>query len=208
MKSNQQTKSKKSANNIPQIPFEEELISLIKKARESEYTKGRTIKYLNQYWNDIDLENFTLKESKNAKKFREKVKIFLDSKYDEFDQFAYTCIDTDLRYSWKTMEKKDGAVKKDLIYEVAGSIYKAFEMGYVDKKELKKYTVQRTKILIPTVKAHATYFESIFSKLLKFIKKYACENEICSMDINEFKKVTTLNPLVFQFVWIIENFQE
>ena len=44
--------------------------------------------------------------------------------------------------------------------------------------------------------------------MLKFIKKYACENEICSMDINEFKKVTTLNPLVFQFVWIIENFQE
>lgn len=208
MKNNQQAKNKNTRKTTKNLPYEKELISFIRSAQKKGRTKAEVLKVFNEYWKKIEMENYSLEENEEEKAFREKVKIFLDEKYEEFDQYAYKCIDTDMLYSWKRISEKNPEEKKEFVYELAGSIYKGFEMGIVDRKELKRLTTERTKILFPNVKSHAIYFDSTLRKFLNFVDNYVSDNEECQAFIHKFELSTRLDICVYQFVWLVENFQK
>ena len=188
------------------LPFDEELISLINKARENGYCRTKLIQHLKEYWAKTEVKSYTMFENRNEMIFRRKVEKFLDKNFEEFEEFAKGFWVSDARYSWEALNKRfDDELKREFAYEIGANIYKGFEMPEVDKKELKKITLQRTKILFPMLKTQATYFETVFERLLSYVDKKVSDNEECKQYVKQFETFTPLDVKVCQFVWYVEN---
>lgn len=188
------------------LPFDEELISLINKARENGYCKSKLVQYVKEYWTKTEQKSYTMFENRNEMIFRRKVEKFLDKNFEEFEEYAKGFFVSDGRYSWERLnERFDEQLKREFIYEIGANIYKAFEMPEVDKMELKKITLQRTKLLFPMLKAQATYFETVFERLLSYVDKKVTDNEECKKYVKQFETFTPLDVKVCQFVWYVEN---
>jgi len=143
-------------------------------------------------------------ESEEQKKFREDVTRFFNKKYEEFDAFASKQKVYYNNCSWLKVDVID--YKREFIIEVAGSIYKAFEMDFFDSDKLKKMTVERTRILFPEERAHVTLFNLILDGIFKYVAAYETSDE-CDKFLEKFEMEHPNDKYVCKFVWIIQNFE-
>lgn len=207
MKAKLQTLETKTTEETNSLPFESELNSFIEKAKEHGVTKTQAINYLRKYW-DSSLVCLQLPEENEAeRKFREKVKKFMDAKYEEFDSFAYKySFPYNGSWHWSKLDKAtDTETKRGFIYEVAGSIYKAFEMDSFDREQLKKITLERTKFLFPNLKGQVRLFYLVLSELLGYAGHYKVDKK-CDSFLEQFELETYYDICVCKFVWLVENF--
>ena len=205
MRKKQQTLEIKTADETNSLPFESELNSFIKKAKEYGWTKKQTMNSLEEYWDKLAYLELS-KEMEKEKEFREKVKVFMDSKYEEFDAFAGS---HHFRYcgGWLWTRFDDVEVKRNFIYEVAYSLFKeAFEMDSLNRDLLKTKTVERTKILFPNLKGQSQLFYLALSALLAYVEDYQVEEE-CETFLNQYELTNCYDMYMCKFVWIVENFQ-
>lgn len=207
MRKKQQTLEIKTADETNNLPFESELNSFIKKASGYGWTKKQSIKYLEENWDKLAYLELS-KEMEKENEFREKVKVFMDSKYEEFDAFAYNHY---FRYCggwrWTRFDEVDAQVKRNFIYEVAYSLYKeAFKMDSLNRELLKTITVERTKILFPSIRAHSQLFYLALSALLEYVEYYEVEEE-CETFLKQYEVANCYDMYMCKFVWIVENFQ-
>lgn len=205
MREKQQTNMGKTTNKTKSLPFENELNSFIKEAKKNGCKMVQAIEYLREYWTK---ECNIPEENEKEKNFREKVKVFLDANYLEFDTFAYSHVfSCSGHWVWNKLdEMMNPELKKKFVYEVACSIYKAFEMDTLDRKELSRITLERTQALFPDIKAHSIYFHITLSEFLGYADDYEKPQE-CEEFVNQFELSNSYDASVCRFVWIVENFQ-
>lgn len=188
-----------------------EFISFIEKAKENGWKKQQLIRYLNEYWKDVNVKVELPEESEEQKEFRKKVQYFFDLHYAEFEKYASqddTCL---LMYSnwykWEKIKPIEHTVRKELVCEIAGSIYKGFEMEHADKTQIKKKTIERTRAIFPSITTHSLLFDVVFSRLLGYSRNVVKGNEECKEFLNKFELKSPCDKLVCKFIWLIENFQ-
>lgn len=197
MKEEQQALETKATDKTNSLPFECELNSFIQKAKEQGVTKTQAIKYLQMHW-DRSLVCLQLpEENEEERKFREKVKKFMDTKYEEFDAFAYKySFSHNGGWYWIKLDATDVETKRGFVYEVACSIYKAFEAKSLEREQLEKSTLERTNSLFPNLKGQVGLFHLVLSELLGYAERYEIEE----------KSESFYYDCVCKFVWLVENF--
>lgn len=190
----------------PPFPFEEELVSLIRKAIVEGYSQNQTVSALKQCWveNLPDLPE----ETEDEKAFRAQADKFLDSKYEEFNDWA------DKRafanWYWEKTDELSHNIKRKFIHEVCCTIYKGFKMDTFDRNSLKKVNVERTKIMFPQLKRnHTTFYNMIVDALLKFSLRYEVEGlkkEQLEEFLEQFELSGKDDSKAAKFIWLVENF--
>lgn len=194
-----------TSTNPDSSPIEIELNSFIEKAIKEGYSIYQAAAYASEFVKANWYKHVELPEENEEKKeFREKAKKFLDATYEQFDSW---CSERSFcQWSWKILENDLGSkIKKRLIYEVAGSLYKGFEMETLDKRELRIYVLERVKKLIPEIKkAHSRCFNIVLSALLEYAWQQDCP-EACEEFLNQFEILHSYDRDLCKFVWMVEN---
>lgn len=206
MKEKQQTK-KEIATETNSLPFEKELLSLIKVAMVNGYSQNQIIKLLKEYWND-NLPDLPA-ETEDEIQFREKVKKFMKSKYEEFDEFAYHHHFRGTSWNWRKTDCMSAEIKRKFICEVACTVYKGFKADSFDRNSMKKVNVERTKILFPDLRGHSLLYYLILSQLLGYAYKYEVEEnekDVLEKYLSGFELQGKDDAEVVKFIWLIENF--
>lgn len=192
------------------LSLEMELNNFIDKAIKEGYSLGQATKYVTQFVSN-NWHNYLEIPEENADEtaFRAKVQAFFDTNYEKFADYCKLHVN-----DWYWAKVGDNArireeLKKRFIYEVAGSMYKGFEMDTLDEKELKEYVIKRVKKLIPEIKkGHVMLFNVTVYGLLRYAELYGCpeerENEFKAF-LSQFELQSSYDRKLCKFIWMIEN---
>lgn len=209
MNEKQQAK-KENATETNSLPFEKELLSLIRMATDNGYSQKQTINLLKQYW-EKDLHDLPV-ETEDEIAFRGKVVRFMESKYEEFDEYSYKhSFDSHKLWSYTDWgnKGKNAEIKRKFIYEVCCTIYKGFKMNTFDRNTLKKVNTERTEILFPDVRGHISLCNLILNQLLGYVCNYEVEDgkkDELEKYLSKFELEGKYDKNLAKFVWLIEKF--
>lgn len=203
MKKIQQTEN--TVGTTDSLSFEMELNNFIEKAIKEGYSTRQATEYAKKFIRENWYNHVNLPEENAAEKtFRAKAQAFFEVNYENFDDYCKGKVFA--HWSWPKLENDLGTeLKKRLIYEMAGGMYKGFEMETLDKSELRRDFIERVKKLIPEVKKyHAIYFDIMLDALLEYAKQYECPKE-CDEFLDQFELQNYYDFYLCKFIWIIEN---
>lgn len=206
MKEKQQTKEEITTE-TNSLPFEKELLSLIKVAMVNGYSQNQIIKLFKENWNN-NLPDLPA-ETEDEIQFRKKVKKFMESKYEEFDEFAYHHHFVGTSWNWMKTDCMSAEIKRKFICEVACTVYKGFKTDSFDRNSMKKVNVERTKILFPDLRGHSLLYYLILSQLLGYVYNYEVEEnekDVLEKYLSGFELQGKDDAEVVKFIWLIENF--
>lgn len=209
MNEKQQAK-KENATETNSLPFEKELLSLIKMAMDNGYSQNQTSNLLKQYWKK-NLPDLPV-ETEDEIAFREKVVRFMEVNYEKFDEYSYKhSFDSHTLWSHTDSPKRgmNAEIKRKFIYEVCCTIYKGFKMDTFDRNTLKKVNAERTKILFPDVRGHILLCNLILNQLLGYICNYEVEDgkkDELEKYLSKFELEGKDDKNLAKFMWLLENF--
>ena len=200
--------------NRPPFPFEEELVSLIRKAIAEGYSQNQTIIALKQCWveNLPDLPE----ETEDEKVFRAQAEKFLNAKYEEFISWADEK-ETNRPFRILTWEREwcrtremDYVTRRKFVCEVCCTIYKGSKMESFDKNAVKSINIERTKIMFPELKRnYSRFYREFVDALLQFSLEYNVEG-VKEQQLEEFLEQFELSGKddanAAKFIWLVENF--